>query len=90
MPAYLIIIRGRVQGVYYRAFAHQVARQRGVTGWVRNMPDGCVQAHVQHSDEQILRELLDVLAAGPPAAEVESLMHSSVPEEGHTSFEIAS
>jgi acylphosphatase len=90
VPAYLLIIRGKVQGVYYRAFAQQAARERGVTGWVRNMPDGCVQAHVQHSDEAVLRGLLDVLAGGPPAAEVQSVMHSSVPEAPHSGFEIAS
>jgi acylphosphatase len=54
------------------------------------MPDGSVQAHVQHEDEAVLRELLATLAAGPPSAGVESVMHSSVTEETLTGFEIAS
>jgi acylphosphatase len=90
VAAYLIVIRGKVQGVYFRAFAQQAARERGARGWVRNMPDGSVQAHVQHEDEAVLRELLATLAAGPPSAGVESVMHSSVTEETLTGFEIAS
>jgi acylphosphatase len=90
VAAYLVVVRGKVQGVFYRAFTQQAARQLGATGWVRNLPDGCVQAHVQHADEDVLRDLLGELAAGPAGAQVESVMHSSVPEEALSGFEIAS
>jgi len=62
-------ISGQVQGVFFRSTTQEQARARGLTGWVRNAPDGRVEAEVQGAPaavEQLIAECRD----GPPAARV--------------------
>ncbi len=66
------IIRGRVQGVFYRAFAQRCAHQLGVVGWVRNRRDGSVELLAQGERDQ-LEELLRLCRKGPPSAQVADL-----------------
>jgi acylphosphatase len=49
------LISGRVQGVGFRYFTVDVARRAGATGWVRNLPDGSVEAFVEGDDEAVTR-----------------------------------
>jgi acylphosphatase len=63
------IVTGRVQGVAYRASTVFEARALGVTGWVRNRPDGAVELEAQ-GDEEGVAALLAWCAHGPPAARV--------------------
>jgi len=63
------LISGRVQGVYYRASTVKQARLLGVTGWVRNLPDGRVEAFACGDTEQ-LKQLQAWLWQGPPGAQV--------------------
>jgi acylphosphatase len=67
-----LIIRGRVQGVWYRESMRQEAERLGVAGWVRNRRDGSVEAMIQGSDAA-LDALIQWARVGPPAARVESL-----------------
>jgi len=67
-----LFITGRVQGVGYRAFAASVARVLGVVGWVRNLPDGSVEAVCEGPPEVLLR-LRAELKRGPALADVESI-----------------
>ena len=60
---------GRVQGVAYRASTVHEARRRGVTGWVRNLPDGSVELEAQGDDARV-DALLAWCSQGPPAARV--------------------
>ena len=60
---------GRVQGVGYRASTVEEARAYGLTGWVRNAPDGSVELEAQ-GDEGRVTALLAWCAHGPPAARV--------------------
>jgi len=64
-----ILVSGRVQGVGYRAFAVRVATQRALSGTVRNLDDGRVEAEVEGPRGQI-ESLLKELQAGPPASRV--------------------
>ncbi len=58
------IVRGRVQGVGYRLFAREAANRHGVTGWVRNLPDGHVEVYAE-GGEIALMEFLTELHRGP-------------------------
>jgi acylphosphatase len=66
------IVSGRVQGVSYRVSTAKAARARGLTGWVRNLPDGDVELEVQGEAAQV-EALLDWCKQGPPAALVTRL-----------------
>jgi acylphosphatase len=66
------IVRGRVQGVSFRYFTLQTALRLGVTGWVRNNPDGTVEVIAQ-GDQKTLQKLANFLHNGSPSAEVEDI-----------------
>jgi|SRR5579884_3576206 len=67
-----LLIRGRVQGVGFRAFVEREALAAGVGGWVRNRRDGSVEAVVQGPAE-IVRTLIETCRKGPFAARVDAL-----------------
>jgi acylphosphatase len=66
------VVAGRVQGVYYRAAAAERANELAVHGWVRNLPDGRVEA-VAAGTVEALTEFAAWLWTGPPAARVDSV-----------------
>ena len=72
MSAKRLVIQGRVQGVGYRDWMATKARMLGVSGWVRNRPDGTVEALVA-GDTAAVEELLRLCRRGPRAAEVRSI-----------------
>jgi acylphosphatase len=59
-----VLIEGRVQGVFFRASTRDEARARGLKGWVRNLPDGRVEA-VFEGDRQVLDNMLAWCHVGP-------------------------
>lgn len=65
-----LFVRGRVQGVYFRASTQREARRLGLTGWVRNRADGSLEIVVEGEEVQI-RELHGWAQKGPSAARVE-------------------
>lgn len=65
-----LIITGRVQGVAYRASMAREAEALGITGWVRNLSDGSVEAMIAGSAEQVAT-IMNWARHGPPAASVE-------------------
>lgn len=60
-------VQGRVQGVYFRAATRRTARQLGLTGWVRNCPDGSVEAWAE-GEKILLERLLSWCRSGPSGA----------------------
>lgn len=80
MPTIHLIIKGRVQGVFYRATAKEVAEAIGVAGWVRNAEDGNVVITATGTGEQ-LQELIAWCRQGPPKAVVTDVMISEKENE---------
>ncbi len=63
------VVSGRVQGVYYRASTQQQARRLAVAGWVRNRPDGSVEAWLEGAPDAV-EALLAWMRRGPEGARV--------------------
>jgi acylphosphatase len=67
-----IIVRGRVQGVGYRAFVEREALRRGVEGWVRNRRAGSVEAVFARAQEKV-DAVVEACRRGPYSARVEQI-----------------
>ncbi len=67
-----VIIQGRVQGVCFRMETHRAARGHGVAGWVRNLPDGSVEAVFEGTRQQV-EQVLDWCRKGPPPGRVDKV-----------------
>ena len=67
-----VLVSGRVQGVGFRYWTVHEATALGLTGWVKNLPDGGVEAHIE-GEMDMLKEMLQLLAEGPPGARVSSV-----------------
>jgi acylphosphatase len=65
-----VLIEGRVQGVFFRAATRDEARKWGLKGWVRNLPDGRVEAMFE-GDKRVLEIMLAWCRQGPPYAHVD-------------------
>jgi acylphosphatase len=88
MRAIRAVVQGRVQGVYFRAFTRDEAEQLGVTGWVRNNPDGSVECFAQAPDDKI-EAFIRSLHKGSPGARVEAVqLREETPQPRLKGFEI--
>lgn len=82
------IVSGRVQGVGFRFFAVRCARRLGVSGWVRNLPDGRVEVLAEGS-EPAVAGLREELRRGPSGARVSDLEETVLPAGGaETGFDV--
>ncbi len=82
------LISGEVQGVGFRYFAQRVAARHQVVGYVRNMPDGSVEAHVEGTPESIETFKHD-LSVGPRLSRIEQVEELNVEPTGqYPSFRI--
>lgn len=79
-------IHGRVQGVFFRAWAVQEARALGLSGWVRNRADGSVELLAHGADAEVAK-LVERCRRGPPAAKVERIEAEEVDDPGTDGFE---
>ena len=80
-------VTGRVQGVFFRAWTRDEAQTLRVTGWVRNCPDGSVEAQLEGREEAV-EELIDLMREGPPDATVENVTVAEADEEGSGTFSV--
>ena len=87
MPAYHLIIKGKVQGVFFRASAKETAEHLDVTGWVKNTREGNVEAFV-NGDENKLQEFITWCKKGPSKAIVTEVVINKAPEESFKDFSI--
>ena len=81
-----LLIHGRVQGVWYRAWTVRMAQQLGVSGWVRNRRDGSVEVVVEGDVERV-RDFICRATAGPPNARVERIDERECEPLGAVGFE---
>jgi DNA ligase D-like protein (predicted 3'-phosphoesterase) len=81
------LVRGKVQGVFFREATVQRAEATGVRGWVRNAEDGTVLVHAEGAAGAV-DELVAFLEEGPPAARVEAVAVEQVKVEGHEQFAV--
>ena len=82
-----VLVSGRVQGVWYRQTTADTARAAGVAGWVRNLPDGRVEA-VFEGAAAAVDAVIAWCSEGPPNARVDSVDVVSEQPVGATGFEV--
>jgi acylphosphatase len=82
-----VVVRGRVQGVFFRDSTRARADAHGVVGWIRNRPDGAVEA-VLEGPPQAVDRVLRFLEIGPPQAEVLEVEVSEEEPEGLSGFDV--
>jgi acylphosphatase len=80
-------VRGRVQGVFFRAETRERARSLGIDGWVRNAPDGTVEA-VLEGDRERVESLVRWLGRGPSLAEVDEVDVTWDEPRGESGFDV--
>jgi acylphosphatase len=80
-----VVVHGRVQGVWFRGSTVERAREVGVNGWVRNRPDGTVEAVFEGSAAQVT-EMVEYCREGPRWARVDRVEESEETPEGLRGF----
>lgn len=80
-------VRGLVHGVSFRSSMAQIASNLGVRGWVRNLPDGSVEAFLE-GDERNVKRVLEWARTGPPRARVDKVEVEPASPRNHRDFRI--
>lgn len=83
MPTVQLLIKGKVQGVFYRATARQIADRIGITGWIKNTREGNVEATVSGTEEQ-LKKFISWCKKGSEKAVVDEVV---ITEKEETLFD---
>lgn len=82
-----LIIEGKVQGVFFRATAKDVADETGITGWVKNTEEGNVEIKASGSDDQ-LQKFITWCKTGPRRAIVTNVRVANIEQEDFKNFEV--
>lgn len=82
-----VVVSGTVQGVFFRDTCRRTAEAQGVAGWVRNAPDGTVEAVFEGEPERVDR-LVEWARQGPPAAVVDAVSVTEEEPEGLPGFQV--
>ncbi len=81
------IVRGRVQGVWFRRYTQNVANELGISGWVRNLEDGSVEVEAS-VPEELFESFIAALRKGPPLARVDDIEIEEIPRSYSGGFEV--
>jgi len=87
MQTVRLIIKGKVQGVFYRATAKNVADLLGIKGWVRNLPDTYVEITATASQE-LVQKFIAWCKQGPPGANVKEVIVEELSLQDFNGFKI--
>jgi len=87
MQTIRIIITGKVQGVFFRANAKEMATKYEIKGWIKNTNDGKVEAMV-YGQENKVKDFLEWCKTGPEKAEVDNVIVHELPEIKFNNFEV--
>jgi acylphosphatase len=82
-----VVVRGNVQGVFFRDSCRRAAASRGVAGWVTNRSDGAVEA-VFEGEPDAVSSMVDWCSRGPRGAGVDSVDEATEEPEGLSGFEV--
>jgi acylphosphatase len=82
-----VVVRGSVQGVFFRVETRDRARSLGLAGWVRNAADGSVEAAFEGDDERV-ESIVEWCRRGPAGAQVDDVEVTWVEPEGEGGFSI--
>ena len=82
-----VVVRGHVQGVFFRDGVRRAAERQGVAGWVRNNRAGTVEA-VLEGDEEAVSRVTEFMRAGPRGARVDGVEVQEEGQEGIAGFEV--
>jgi len=82
-----VLVSGRVQGVFFRDSTREKARALGLSGWVRNLPDGRVEAVFEGGGDRV-EEMLSWCEEGPPEARVQNVSSENEEPENLSGFEV--
>lgn len=82
-----IIVKGRVQGVFYRQSTKEMAQKLSISGQIKNLPDGNVEVIATGTNEQ-LEKLIEWCRIGPPRSNVTEISRKELPLHEFTNFSI--
>jgi len=82
-----VIVRGHVQGVGFRWFVQSRSEAAGLTGWVRNLPDGAVEAQLE-GDSNAIERVIEALRRGPPRSKVTAVERAPCATQNASGFQI--
>lgn len=82
-----VVVRGMVQGVFFRGGARDRARSLGVAGWIQNRPDGSVEA-VFEGDEDRVDSIIEWCRRGPAGADVQDVEVTTEEPRGEAGFAV--
>jgi len=88
MKSYQFIVKGKVQGVYYRASIQKMASEAGFNGYVMNLNNGAVEAAVSVVDDKQLQLFLNILKAGSAYSHVENIETRQISNQFENGFVI--
>ena len=83
-----VVVHGRVQGVFFRDTVRRMASERGVSGWVRNRPDGTVEAVFEGATDAV-ESMVRFAHQGPRGADVEAVEVEEEEPRGESGFSVS-